>query len=166
MHDPQKKLFPLVHSLLSALTSMAFQFHARTVRSLFRSPFFRNWTTCEWCKRFFWKGTPMGSLISYILFAFSFLIVGVSTNFTKISNVVRENRTNRRNFNNNNSGLVELCRIETFIPLEMCTNGYTSSYVKLVLPELALYDLPVQSTVSLFWFSSLMSTKLVSDWKI
>ena len=32
------------------------------------------------------------------------------------------------------------------------TNGYISIYAKLVLLELALYDVPVQSTVSLFWF--------------
>ena len=32
------------------------------------------------------------------------------------------------------------------------THGYTSSYVKLVLLELALFDVPVQSAVSLFWF--------------
>ena len=28
---------------------------------------------------------------------------------------------------------------------------YTSIYAKLVLLELALYDVPIQSTVSLFW---------------
>ena len=32
------------------------------------------------------------------------------------------------------------------------THGYKSCYTKLVLLELALYDLSVQSTVSLFWF--------------
>ena len=32
------------------------------------------------------------------------------------------------------------------------SHGYTSRYAKLVLLELALYDVPVQSTVGLFWF--------------
>ena len=32
------------------------------------------------------------------------------------------------------------------------THGSTSSYAKLVLPELGLNDVPVQSTGSLFWF--------------
>ena len=30
------------------------------------------------------------------------------------------------------------------------THGYTSRYAKLLLPELGLYDDPIQSTVSLF----------------
>ena len=34
----------------------------------------------------------------------------------------------------------------------LSTHGYKSSYAKLVLHDLALYYVPVQSTVSLFWF--------------
>ena len=36
--------------------------------------------------------------------------------------------------------------------LQQCTHGYTPNYAKLVLLELASYDVPVQSTVSLFQF--------------
>ena len=38
-------------------------------------------------------------------------------------------------------------------------HGYASSYAKLVWLELAVYDVPVQSTVSLFWFYIALSAR-------
>ena len=40
-----------------------------------------------------------------------------------------------------------------------CLTKYTSSYTKPLLLELALCDVPVKSTISLFWFSSLVSDR-------
>ena len=49
------------------------------------------------------------------------------------------------------------CTVSLFLEINWafrswCTHGYKSSYAKLVLLDLALYYVPVQSTVSLFWF--------------